>query len=188
MNSVIIFIAAVLIIGVIIAAVIIYMYQGAQRKSIVTSDIWNDFVARLKTLDKEGKKIGLMVSTDKKLEPIGEKIDTLLLPAFEMAIDHVYPSGVIKHISINTNRNNMPPNCHVCAVFKVELEDKNYIIKPTYYTTNVTGTLNRDPLRYRPDTMKLSSEELKKFNKRDSLVESFRQDFPGFIAAVARKG
>ena len=188
MTNVIIISAAALIIIVIIIAVVMYMAQGSGRKSLISSDIWNDFVKRLQTMKSEGKKIGLMVSTDKKLEPIGEKIDTLLLPAFEFAVDSIYRSEVIHHLSINTNKNSLPPNCHVFVVFKVELDGKHYLIKPTYHTTNVTGTLTREPLRFRPDVMKLTTDDLKKYSKRDSLCNIFRQEFPGFIAAVARKG
>lgn len=188
MTNIIIISAAALVIIIIIIAVAVYMSQGGGGSSNVSSDIWNDFLKRLQTLDSEGKKIGMMVKTDKKLEPIGEKFDKLLLPAFEFALDSIYRSGVIHHLSINTNRNSLPPNCHVFVVFNVELDGKQYVIKPTYHVTNVTGTLSREPLRFRPDTMKLSTDDMKKFNKRDSLCQSFRAEFPGFIAAVARKG
>lgn len=188
MENIIIIVAAASIILIIIIALMIYMSQGGGSKSVISSDIWNDFLKRLKSLDSEGKKIGMMVKTDKKIEPIGEKIDKIILPAFEFALDSIYRTGVIKHLSINTNRNSLPPNCHVFIVFVVELDGKQYVIKPTYYTTNVTGTLSREPLRYRPDTKKLNSDDLKKYSKRDSMCQSFRAEFPGFIAAVARKG
>lgn len=188
MSNVIIISSAAAVIVVIIIALIIMMSKGGGKKSLITSDIWNDFLKRLQTMKNEGKKIGLMVVIDKKLEPIGEKIDTLLLPAFEFALDNIYRSEVIHHLNMNINRNSLPPNCHVFVVFNVELDGKQYIVKPTYHTTNVTGTLTREPLRFRPDVMKLSTDDLKKFSKRDSMVQTFRQEFPGFIAAVARKG
>ncbi len=179
----------VAVILVIVVSILTYYYFRHDESNNISynSDIWHQFIKNLKALDDKNKRIGLVVNSDKRLQSFAEKIDSLLLPAFDFAIQNFQRTESIRHIEINRNRNQLEPNCHVLVVFTAEIKNNQYIIKLTYYTTNAIGQRSSEPLRYRPDVMKLSYSDLNKLSRRDSLCDTFRKNFPSFIAAVARK-
>ncbi|RJP34645.1 MAG: hypothetical protein C4527_01900, partial [Candidatus Omnitrophota bacterium] len=159
-------VAAILIIGLSILIVYLYSSGGLKRKPKLNRDIWNDFITNLQTMNQRGKCIGLVVSSNKKMFSFAEKVNTLILPAFEYAIDNIHRSGAIRVLEINRDPNKMPPNCHVLAVFTLNIKHDQYVISATYYSTNAVGRRSSEALRYRPDTIKLSYAELSRFQRR----------------------
>jgi len=188
MSTPILIIAAfVLAAGVVLLAAFFYLTQVAGAKSGVSSDTWRDFINNLQMMKQRDRKIGILISADKKSMDLAQRVEERILPAFEFAIDSIIHTDVIRLLEMNTPRDQMPPNCHVVAVITCAIRNDNYIVTFTYYSSNTIGQRSSESLRYRPDELKLSYSEWNKLKRRDALRHGFRKMFPSFIAAVARK-
>ncbi|MEW6234224.1 MAG: hypothetical protein AB1656_02450 [Candidatus Omnitrophota bacterium] len=177
----------VLAAGVVILAAFVYLYQAAGAKNGVSRDTWRDFVNNLHQLKQRDRKIGILVSSDKKALDLAQRVEERILPAFEFAVDSVVHTDAIRLLEMNTPRDQMPPNCHVVVVITCAIRNDNYIVTFTYYSSNAIGQRTSEPLRYRPDELRLSYAEWNKLKRRDALRHNFRKMFSSFIAAVARK-